>query len=494
MSDVKKMYINGEWVESTSGKTRDSLNPANGEILATVTDGSAADVDAAVAAARAAFDQGPWGSTPAQQRAALLFRLAGAIEANAAELAELEMRDNGKALRETEYDVADAAACFRYYAGLCTKPTGQTYEVADPMQAMTVREPVGVCGLITPWNYPLLMGTWKIAPALAAGNCIVFKPASVTQLSAIRLFELIDEVGFPKGVANLVLGPGAALGARLAEHPDVDKVGFTGGTDTGRSIMQAASGNLKKLSLELGGKSPCVVFEDADIDTAVDWALFAIFSNQGQVCSAGSRLLLQESIHDEFVAKLVKRAQKIVVGPGDMDGVEMSAMVSESHMNKVLDYIEAGKAEGATLACGGHRITTGDLAKGFFIEPTVFTGCTSGMRIVQEEIFGPVLAVLKFTDEADAVAKANDSVYGLAGGVFTADGARGLRFIKKLRAGITWINAYHPTYCEAPWGGYKQSGIGRDLGTYGMDEYTEVKQININLEPGPIGWFENQDH
>ncbi len=491
MSEPKKMYINGEWVLSSSGKTRESINPANGETIATVTDGVTADVDAAVAAARVAFDEGPWGSTPAQERAALLFKLADAIEANAEELAELEMRDNGKALRETEYDVGDAAACFRYYAGLCTKPTGQTYEVADPMQAMTVREPVGVCGLIVPWNYPLLMGTWKIAPALAAGNCIVFKPASVTQLSAIRLFELIDEVGFPKGVANLVMGPGAALGARLAEHMDVDKVGFTGGTDTGRSIMQAASGNIKKLSLELGGKSPCVVFQDADIDTAVDWALFAIFSNQGQVCSAGSRLLLQESIHDEFVAKLVERANKITVGPGDMDGVEMSAMISESHMNKVLDYIESGKAEGATLACGGVRLTDNGLDKGFFIAPTIFTDATPDMRIVKEEIFGPVLAVQKFTDEADAIQKANDCIYGLAGGVFTTDGARGMRFIKKLRAGITWINAYHPTYSEAPWGGYKQSGIGRDLGTYGLDEYTEVKQININLEPGPIGWFEN---
>ncbi|MGE4489489.1 MAG: aldehyde dehydrogenase family protein [Kiritimatiellales bacterium] len=489
MSEPKKMYINGEWVLSSSGKTRKSINPANGETLALVTDGTVEDVDAAVAAARAAFDEGPWGTTPAQGRAALLFKLADAVEANTEELVELEMRDNGKPRRETEYDVADTAACFRYYAGLCTKPMGQTYEVADPMQAMTVREPVGVCALIVPWNYPLLMATWKIAPALAAGNCIVFKPASVTQLSAIRLFELIDEADFPKGSANLVMGPGSALGARLAEHPDVDKVGFTGGTDTGRSIMKAAAGNIKKISLELGGKSPCVVFEDADLEAAVDWALFAIFANQGQVCSAGSRLILQESIHDQFVARLVERANKIKVGPGDMDGVEMGAMVSKEHMNKVLDYIRIGKEEGATLACGGHRLTENGLDKGFFLAPTIFTDTTPKMRIVQEEIFGPVLAVQKFTDEEDALRLANDSVYGLAGGVFTNDGARGLRFIKKLRAGITWVNAYHPTYSEAPWGGYKQSGIGRDLGTYGLDEYTEVKQININLAPGPIGWF-----
>ena len=490
MSEVKRMYIDGEWVLAESGKTRDSINPANSEVIAQVTEGSVAEVDRAVAAAKKAFYEGPWGSTPAVERAALLFKLADLIEANADELAELEMRDQGKALRESEYDVGDAAGCLRYYAGLCTKPSGQTYEVADPMQAMTVREPVGVCGLITPWNYPLLMGIWKIAPALAAGNCIVYKPASLTCLTSVRLFELMEEVGFPAGAINLVMGPGAALGARLAEHPDVDKVGFTGGTETGRSIMHAATGNLKKLTLELGGKSPCVVFDDADIDIAVDWALFAIFANQGQVCSAGSRLILQDTIHDEFVARLVARANKIKVGPGDQEGVEMSCMVSESHMNDVLEYIRVGKeVDGATLACGGNRLTDGDLAKGFFIAPTIFTDCKSDMRIVQEEIFGPVLSVLKFSDEAEALALANDSVYGLAGGVFTKDGARGLRFIKKLRAGITWVNAYHPTYSEAPWGGYKQSGIGRDLGTYGLDEYSEVKQININLEVEAVGWF-----
>ena len=490
MDDVKKMYINGEWMLAASGETRDSINPANGEVLASVAEGGAADVDAAVAAANDAYFDGPWGTMPAQERAALMFKLADLVEANGAELAELEMRDNGKPLRETEYDIADTAACFRYYAGLCTKPMGQTYEVADPMQAMTVREPIGVVALIVPWNYPLLMATWKIAPALAAGNSIVFKPAELTPLSAVRLFELIEEAGFPKGAANLVLGAGPVVGARMAEHPEVGKIAFTGGTATGRKIMTAATGNLKKISLELGGKSPCVVFDDADIDGAVDWALFAIFANQGQVCSAGSRLLLQESIHDEFIEKLVERAQKIVVGPGDMEGVEMSAMISEAHMEKVLSYIRIGQEEGATLKCGGVRLTENGLDKGYFIAPTVFTDTTPKMRIVQEEIFGPVLAVQKFTDDADAVRLANDTIYGLAGGVFSENGMRALRFIKKLRAGITWINCYHPTYNEAPWGGYKQSGIGRDLGTYGFDEYTEVKQININLEPGPIGWFE----
>ncbi len=491
MSDVKKMFINGEWVEALSGETRETINPANGSVLAAVAEGAAADVDKAVEAAKEAFYNGPWGSTPAQERAALLFKLADLVDANAAELAELEMRDNGKPLRETEYDVADTAACLRYYAGLCTKPMGQTYEVADPMQAMTVREPIGVVGLIVPWNYPLLMATWKIAPALAAGNCIIFKPAELTPLSAVRLFELIEEAGFPKGSANLVMGAGAAVGARMAEHPEIEKIAFTGGTETGRKIMTAATGNLKKISLELGGKSPCVVFEDADMEAAVDWALFAIFANQGQVCSAGSRLLLQESIHDEFVEKLVARAKQIKVAPGDAEGAEMAAMISEAHMEKVLNYIEIGRQDGATLQCGGCRLTDGELGKGFFVAPTIFTDTTPDMRIVQEEIFGPVLAVQKFTDDEDAVRLANDSIYGLAGGVFSENGTRALNFIKKLRAGITWINCYHPTYSEAPWGGYKQSGIGRDLGTYGFDEYTEVKQININLEPGPIGWFEN---
>jgi betaine-aldehyde dehydrogenase len=290
-------------------------------------------------------------------------------------------------------------------------------------------------------------------------------------------------------LVNLILGKGSLVGNRIAEHPDVDKVAFTGGTDTGRSIMKAAAGNIKKISLELGGKSPCVVFEDADFEAAVDWALFAIFANQGEVCSAGSRLLVQKSIYDAFVKRLVERAKKIKVGPGAAEGTEMGPLVSQAQMETVLKYIEIGKADGAKLACGGNRLTEGVHADGFFVEPTIFVDCTSKMRVVQEEIFGPVLVVLPFEDEADALRLANDSVFGLAGGVFTNDGARGLRFIKKLRAGITWINAYHPTYNEAPWGGYKQSGIGRELGTYGLDAYTEVKQININLAPGPVGWF-----
>ncbi|MFM1651624.1 aldehyde dehydrogenase family protein [Brevibacillus sp. B_LB10_24] len=485
-----QMYVNGQWVDAKSGKTREVVNPANGEVIALAAEGDVEDARDAIAAARAAFESGVWSEIPAAQRAACLFAIADKLEQNAEEIARLETLDNGKPLRETAADVADAAACFRYYAGMVTKPDGQTYHVADPMQAMVVREPVGVCGLIVPWNYPLLMAVWKIAPALAAGNTIVFKPSEITPVTAGKLFEIIEEAGVPKGVANMVMGAGPTVGNELAESHDVDMISFTGGTVTGRSIMKAAAGNIKKISLELGGKSPNIVFADADFETAVDYALFAIFANQGQVCSAGSRLLLEESIHDRFIERLVERAGKIRVGPGQEPSTEMGPLVSEAHMEKVLRYIELGKQEGARLVCGGNRITANGLEQGYFVEPTIFVDTTPEMRVVQEEIFGPVLVVQKFKDEAEAIRLANDTAYGLAGGVFTNDGAKALRVIKKLRAGITWINTYHPTYNEAPWGGYKQSGIGRNLGTFGFDEFTEVKQININLQVEPIGWFE----
>lgn len=491
MDKTTTLFLDGKWTASLAGATRELLDPSSGRVIATVAEAGAKDVDLAVAAARRAFDEGPWRTTPALARARLLLRLADLLDGHADELARLETTNNGKPLRESFFDIADAANCFRYYAGLATKPTGQTYEVPEATQAFTVREPIGVCAQIVPWNYPLMMAAWKLAPALAAGNTVVFKPAEATPLSVIRLFELMEPLGFPPGVVNLVLGAGETVGARLAEHPEVDKVAFTGGTDTGRMVMKAAAGNLKKISLELGGKSPCVVFEDADLETAVDWALFAIFANQGQVCSAGSRLLVQASVHDRFVERLVERAKSIVVGPGLAEGTEMGPLITKEHMERVLSYVELAKSEGAILACGGQRMTEGGLAGGWFVAPTIFTGCTPKMRIVQEEVFGPVLAVLPFTDEADAIRLANDSVFGLAGGVFTSDGARGLRFVKALRAGITWVNAYHPTYNEAPWGGYKQSGMGRELGTYGYEAYTEVKQININLAPGPVGWFAN---
>lgn len=486
-----KMFINGEWVDAQSRKTRSIVNPANGKIIAEAAEGDACDAGIAIDVARHAFDSGIWSDLSAAERASYLFKIADKLEERADEISKLETEDNGKPHRETEFDVGDAVACFRYYAGLATKPDGQTYHVADPMQAMVVREPVGVCGLIVPWNYPLLMGVWKIAPALAAGNTIVFKPSEVTPVTSIKLFEIIQEVGIPAGVANLVMGPGTTVGNEIAESHKVDKVSFTGGTATGRSIMKAATGNIKKISLELGGKSPNIVFADADFDTAVDYALFGIFSNAGQVCSAGSRLLLEESIHDKFIDRLVERAKKIRVGPGDDPNTEMGSLVSQQHMEKVLSYIDIGKQEGAKLVCGGNRITTNGMENGYFVEPTIFIDTTPNMRIVQEEVFGPVLVVQKFKDEAEAIELANNTDYGLAAGVFTQDGAKALRVIKKIRAGITWINTYHPTYNEAPWGGYKQSGIGRGLGTFGFEEFTEVKQININLQVEPSGWFEN---
>ncbi len=488
VNGIVPMFVNGAWQLAADGGTREVHNPANGRVIATVAEGSAADAQAAVSAARKAFDEGPWGSMSAAERAALLFKLADAIDANRDELMRIDTLNNGKPLRETEYDVIDAANCFRYYAGLATKPHGQTFDVPAPSQTFTVREPIGVCGQIVPWNYPLLMATWKLAPALAAGNVCILKPAELTPLSTIRLAMLMQELEFPAGVVNIVLGAGATVGHALAASELVDKIAFTGGTKTGRSIMHDATTNLKKISLELGGKSPNVVFADADFDTAIDYALFGIFANAGQVCSAGSRLIVERSLHDRFMDRLVERAQKIRVGDGFDPQTEMGPIISPVHRERVEGYIAAGRDEGAQLLCGGDRLG-GPLAEGNFIAPTVFDGTSPSMRIVQEEIFGPVLVVQTFDNEAEAIALANDTIYGLAGGVFTQDIAKAHRVIRKMRAGITWINTYHPTYNEAPWGGYKQSGIGRELGTYGYDAYTEVKQINVNLDVEPSGWF-----
>jgi betaine-aldehyde dehydrogenase len=485
------LFLGGRFTAASDGATRESIDPATGEVVAHVAEATRADAEAAIAIARAAFDDGPWPQTPALDRARLLHKLADALDANAADFAALETLDCGKPLREAEYDVADAANCFRYYAGLATKPHGQTFDVPAPSQSFTVREPIGVCGQIVPWNYPLLMSVWKLAPALAAGNVCILKPSEYTPLSALWLAKLAQEAGLPDGALSVLPGAGPAAGAALAESMQVDKIAFTGSVPTGQTIMRAAACNVKKISLELGGKSPNIVFADADRATAIDYALFGIYANAGQVCSAGSRLLLERSIAEEFTAELVRRAKNIVVGDGFDPATEMGPLVSRRQRDRVEEYIRIGQDEGATLACGGHRLP-GELGeRGNFIVPTIFTNTTPSMRIVQEEIFGPVLAIQIFDDEAEAIRLANDSPYGLAGAVFTSDGARAHRVIRKLRAGITWINAYHPTYNEAPWGGYKQSGIGRELGTYGYDAYTEVKQINVNLAVEPSGWFKD---
>jgi betaine-aldehyde dehydrogenase len=485
---IVPMYYGGRWTLAADGGTRDLINPANGERIATVAEGAQHDAERAIAAARKAFDEGPWSTITAADRAALLFKVADAIDAARDEFVRIDTLNNGKPLRESEYDVVDAANCFRYYAGLATKPQGQTFDVPGPSQTFTVREPIGVCGQIVPWNYPLLMAVWKLAPALAAGNVCVLKPSELTPLSVIRLAAIFEELEFPAGVVNIVLGPGKTAGHAIAASRHVDKIAFTGGTATGRSIMIDATGNLKKISLELGGKSPNIVFADADFDTSVDYALFGIYANAGQVCSAGSRLILQNSIRDRVMERLVERAKKIRVGDGFDPSTEMGPIISSVHMDRIAGYIEIGKSEGAKLLCGGNRLG-GALEAGNFIAPTIFDGTNPEMRIVQEEIFGPVLVVQTFDDEAEAIRLANDSVYGLAGAVFTQDVGKAHRVIRKLRAGITWINTYHPTYNEAPWGGYKQSGIGRELGTYGYEAYTEVKQINVNLEVAPSGWF-----
>ena len=483
------MYINGEWRKAE--KQRPTVNPATGEVIGYAAEGSAEDMKAAIEAAREAFDSGIWSETSASERAAILFKIADKLEEAKEELAALETMDNGKPYREAEADVEDAAACFRYYAGLITKPDGQTYSVPAPMQAMVIKEPIGVCGLIVPWNYPLLMSVWKITPALAAGNTIVFKPSEVTPVTPTKLFEILESVGLPKGVANLVMGAGDTVGNTLIQDKRVDKISFTGGTVTGKHIMRQAAENVTKVSLELGGKSPNIIFADADFETAVDYALFGIFAGSGQICAAGSRILVEESIAERFIERFAERAQKIKVGNGMDQEIEMGPLVSEEHMKKVLKYIEIGKQEGARLVCGGNRITSSGLEKGFFVEPTVFSNVTSNMKIVQDEIFGPVVVIQTFKDEKEAIKLANDTEYGLAGSVFTNDGAKALRVIKKLRAGITWVNTYHFTFNEAPWGGYKQSGIGRGLGTFGLEEFQEVKQININLQVEPIGWFKN---
>jgi len=482
-------HIDGRFVPAVTGSTRPFFDPSDNSRIGAAAESSAEDVEIAIRAARRAFDEGPWPRTPAAERAAKLFKLADLLESRAEEFAVIDARNNGKPLREARFDAADAAGCIRYFAGLATKPHGQTFEVGDPnIVCQTIREPVGVCGQIIPWNYPLLMAAWKLAPGLAAGNCCILKPSELTPHSAAVLFELIDEAGFPPGVAQLVLGAGDPVGSHLAESALVDKIAFTGGGVTGRKVMIAAASNFKKISLELGGKSPNIVFADADPQVALEFAMFGIFAGQGEVCSAGSRLILERTMAADFLPRLAEACQKIVVGPGLEEGTEMGPLISGSHREKVLGFIQSGLDEGAELLCGG-GIYNDRRAAGNFVEPTVFIQTRPGMRIVREEIFGPVLVVQLFDSEEEAVGLANGTDYGLAGAVFTSDGARAQRVIRRLRAGITWINTYHPTFNEAPWGGYKRSGIGRELGTYGYDAYTEVKQINTCLNPQPLGWF-----
>ena len=483
------LFIDGQWIRAAAGGTREIRCPADQSFVAIVDEAGAIDTVAAIDAARRAFDTGDWPATPFTARAALLHRVADQLEANSVEISRAESLDTGKRLVESEYDVVDVARCFRYFAGLSASG-GRVVDTGNPGAiSRVVQEPVGVCGLITPWNYPLLQASWKVAPALAAGNTFVLKPSELTPSTSIILMRILQECGLPAGVGNLVLGAGATAGAPLAEHPDIDLVSFTGGLVTGRRVMAAAAATVKKVALELGGKNPNIVFADADRAAALDNALTAVFLHSGQVCSAGARLIIEESIRDEFVDDLVRRANRIVLG-GPFDPLaQAGTLISRAHRDKVDAYVEAGIGEGAVLRCGGRAPGDLGLDAGWFYRPTVLDRCHSSMGCVQDESFGPVLTVETFRGEYEAVAIANDTIYGLAGAIWTSDASRAQRVAGRLRHGTVWINDYHPYLPQAEWGGFKQSGVGRELGPTGLGEYVELKHIYQNVNPAPSGWF-----
>jgi len=477
VAKTRQMLINGKWVDSASGKTFPTYNPATGEVLANVAEGDREDINRAVSAARAAFDKGPWRNTTPSERGRLIWKLADLIEKHAEEFAQLESLDNGKPVSIARVaDIPGTIDLFRYMAGWATKIEGNTIPLSAhgaKFLAYTLREPVGVVGQIIPWNFPLMMASWKLGPALAAGCCVVLKPAEQTPLSALLLGELIQEAGFPDGVVNIVPGYGETAGAALAAHPNVDKVAFTGSTEVGKLIVQAAAGNLKKVSLELGGKSPNVVFQDAEIDNAIPGAAMAIFFNHGQCCCAGSRLYVEDRQFDKVVEGVSQLASKIRVGPGLEPTTDMGPLVSEEQLNRVCGYLESGYAEGAKATVGGSR--QGE--RGYFVKPTVLVNTSENMKVVKEEIFGPVVTAIPFKDVDDLVAKANNTTYGLAAGVWTRDIKKAHRIASELRAGTVWINCYNVFDPALPFGGYKQSGWGREMGHEVLELYTEVKAV-----------------
>jgi betaine-aldehyde dehydrogenase len=482
-----QMYIDGQWVDAASGRTFAVMNPATGETMARAPEAGAADVDRAARAARRAFDEG-WRDVTAQERGRVLFRIADAVRRQAKALAELETLNSGKPLVESEYDVNDVATCYEYYGGLATKLHGEVMNVPDNALSLALREPLGVAGQIIPWNYPLLMAAWKIAPALCAGCTTVIKPAEQTPLTLLELARSFEECGVPRGVVNVLTGFGESAGAPLVAHRDVDKVAFTGSVEVGKLIMRAAADTLKKVSLELGGKSPNIFFADADFEAAVDGALFGVFINQGEVCSAGSRVLVQRPIYRKMLDAMTEKAKKIKLGPGLDPATKMGPVVSKEQLARIERYQAIGKKE-AKVAVGGGRPSDPALQSGYFVEPTIFYDVDNSATIAREEIFGPVMSVIPFDDEAEALRLANDSPYGLAAAVWSRDIFKCLRMAKRLQAGIVWVNHMQPTYVEAPWGGYKMSGIGRELGPWGAEEYLQVKQVHINLNETPIGWY-----
>ncbi|MEZ0367557.1 MAG: betaine-aldehyde dehydrogenase [Candidatus Sericytochromatia bacterium] len=483
-----KLFINGQEVESLSGETFETVNPATGNVIAHVAAAGEEDVDRAVRAAHEAHVSGIWRDKPAAERSLILNKVADLIQENLPGLAALETEDNGKPINESTFiDLPMSIDTFRFYAAAARMVSGQAVPLPGAL-TYTLKEPVGVCGQIIPWNFPLMMAAWKVAPALAAGNCVVLKPAEQTPLTALRLGEIFTAAGVPDGVVNILTGDGRT-GAHLVRHPLVDKIAFTGSTEVGKQVMVEAAHSLKRISLELGGKAPNVVFADADLDQAVNGALFAIYFNQGQICTAGSRLFLQESIYDAFMEKFINRIASLRVGDPTQNTTQIGALVSQEQYDKVSKYIEIGKSEGAKLAFGGTLLQ--DEMKGFFVQPTVFTEVHNSMQIAQDEIFGPVLSVIRFKDEDEAARLVNDVNYGLVSAIWTSNIKRAHNFVRRIQAGYVWINTYNILPVEAPFGGYKQSGFGRELGLGALDMYTETKNVYIELnEQSPVtGWY-----
>jgi aldehyde dehydrogenase (NAD+) len=476
----KKLLINNEWRDASGGKTMEVVNPATEEVCATVASATKDDVDAAVQAARAALN-GPWGKMSARERGRIVSRLADRLMERADEVSRLETLHNGKPIFESrQIEIPAAAECFEYYAGWADKVMGETIPVKGNYLTYTLREPLGVVAAIVPWNFPLLLAAWKVAPALACGNVVILKPASQTPLTAIALGEIAIEAGLPPGVLNVITGPGSTVGQAIVEHPGIDKIAFTGDTTTGKGIMRAAADTLKKITLELGGKSPNIVLPDADIDAALRGATTGIFYGKGEVCAAGSRLLVDRSIKDEFMEKLAARARKMVAGDPLDPKTRYGALASKKQLETVQRYVDVAKKEGASLVAGGERADIGT-GKGYFFQPTVFDKVTPEMTIAREEIFGPVLATIEFADLDEAIARANDSQYGLAAAVWTRDVKKAHYVARRLQAGTVWINTYNVYDTAAPFGGYKASGFGREMSSHALEHYTQVKSVWVDL-------------